>query len=239
MTHDRRIVSIVVISTTPFTGLETSMNIGGVITPIELYQPVTGMGGLWQNRKIANYMGIPITASQERKANYGVSDLQQFIPWSRWNTGPSISMLDYSSNSLLDMLAGNSVAAIAAPVIATPTATAGSLRISWSLNVNYSHAAPYSFFEANWVELLKVASGNTNATSISLGNMSADPSSGHLKAFVVKSYPAIINQSIQFNTLRFVKTTPEAIPTGAYIWPATITNSDGSTVTVNLTVNIV
>lgn len=234
VTQDKRVLGIVVITTTPFVGNETSVVIGSGTYPLQQYNPIAGLGGLWQERPNIAYMGIPISPTQERQGNFGIQSLMSYIPRYRWQQQPGISRVDYTTNSLIDMLTGNIVPALVAPVIVPPAATAGTLRITWSLNFNYT--PQFSFFEANWVQLLQVASGNLDAVSISVGAPSADPSAGHLKVFVVGSYPVIINQSVLFSTLRFVKTTPEPIPAGTYTWPAVILNSDGSTVTVDITV---
>lgn len=114
------------------------------------------------------------------------------------------------------------------------TASNGSVSVEWALNFNYN--SEYAFFDANWVTLLNAKASDSKAVSITLGSPTSDPSNGLVKAFVVSGYPAIINDTVQLNTLRFVKITEEPIPAGSYTWPATISNADGSTVSVTLTV---
>ena len=204
--------------------------------PLKLYSPRAKLWLAPQDQPTVNYMGVPITPTQERQSNYGPSWLQPFIPYTKWRQSPGFARYDWKGNALQEMLQGQSVDAIVVPTPATPTASNGALDITWSVDFNKS--AQFSFFEANWVALFQVQSGNTNAASIVVGNPTTDPSAGMIKVFVTQSYPQIINQSVLFNTIRFVKITEDVVPTGNYVWPATITNSDGSTVTVTLTVTV-
>lgn len=205
--------------------------------PIALFQPRVPVILDPQVQRPIKYMGATVTQTQERTGIVGPAWLQPFIPATRWNMAPGFSRYDWKGNALTQMLEGSLVDVISAPVAATPTAVNGSLEITWT--VGFGESNQMSFFEANWVSLFQAKSGNTNAVSISVGAPTLDPSGGHLKVFVVQSYPAIVNQSVLYNTLRFVKTVAESIPSGTYTWPATISNSDGSTVAVTLTVTSV
>lgn len=208
---------------------------GGIT--IKLYSPKANLGLPPQDQLSVNYMGIPVTLTQERQGNYGPSWLQPFIPYTRWRQQPGFARYDWKGNSLVELLQGQPVDAITTPSTGTTTAVDGTLTIVWS--VDFNTGDQYAFFDANWVSLFSASSGNTNAASISIGNPTQDPSGGMIKLFLLNVYPVIVNQSILFNTIRFVKITNDNIPAGTYIWPAVISNTDDSTVNVTLTVTVV
>jgi hypothetical protein len=140
------------------------------------------------------------------------------------------------SNFLFQLATGVQVPSttIVAPPLATPTASNATL--SWVTKVQFSNAQATSFFDVNWVEALSASSGNYEPVSASIGA----PSGGiatYVRAFVVQS-PSAVGRfgGVQYNVMRFIRVTSDPVPAGTYVYPITITNTDGNTVTVNLSV---
>ena len=240
-TQDGRILGMLPITTTAFTGNETSKEVtGGGVYPVSLVTPTRVSHNLSPNNLPVSYMAITVTPTQERTMYQSFDFMASFIPMSKWAMQPGFSFKTNTSNALLSMISGKSVSAIVVPSPATVTASNGSVGINWSAAM--SSAGLASFVDVNWVSLLNVQTGNTNAASINPGAIDTglgDPSNGKVALYVVSSNPEIVNQSVLMSTLRFVKLVPGGIPVGAYKWSnAVVTNTDGSTATVCVTLNV-
>lgn len=233
ITDDNRILGLVSIPNTVFTGLETSMSINGVATPLRNVVPQrANISGVQH----PNYMAITVTPSQERSNFQSASWLASFLPYGKWNQQLGISVMVNKETTLLQMLRGVNLSGAASVVLTPPTASNGVHTVEWGSDVNWGEFT-HPFIEVNWAALMSVNTGNTSPASISLGAMTSDPSTGKVRVFVVQSDAPVVNEGVLMNTLRFIKLTEGALPKGAYVWPATITNTDGSTATATFTLN--
>ena len=158
ITDDNRILGVVGIPNTAFTGAETSMSINGVVTPIrEVVPHRANIEGLQQN----SYMAVSVTPSQERSNFQSASWLASFIPYGKWNQQLGFSANVEKETTLLQLLRGVNLSGPTSVVIVPPTASNGTLKVEWATEVNWGeHAHP--FVEVNWALLMGVQSGNTS-----------------------------------------------------------------------------
>lgn len=347
-TQDSRILGIIPIGTTVFSGSETSIVIGAGTFPLAEILPVRVSADVVQNNSSTGYMALTVTPSEERGSYQSFSFMEQQIPFSRWVLAGGIIYNDVRDNPMQRMLRGNAVNAIMVPVPAAVSAVSGVVSVAWA--TTFGTAEQFSFFEQNWVSLMQATSGNANAVTLNIGapavpTVLATPtvaagvgsttggtlaantyyvrivavdafgakttgspvstivtttgatssvaytwaavpnavsyevwygtapgvqgnfyataatsftlvasagtagtippanttgtlgvtSAGRVGLYVVTSNPQIVNASISMNTVRFVKLTRNTIPAGSYVWNCTVTNTDGSTTPVRLT----
>ena len=232
ITQDRRILGVLPIPTTTFDGTETTMQVIGVATPIALQQP-----------EVANVVGVPhpaymavvVTPEQERSNFQSAMWLSSFIPYGKWNTQLGMSYMVERGTTLLQMLKGVNLSNVSSPASSVVTVADGESEVAWATEVNMT--GNNAFIEVNWAVLMTAKSGNASPAAIALGDMTSDPSGGLVKAFVVQSDAPVVNDAPMMNTLRFIKLTDSPVPKGSYVWPATVTNTDGSTAHATFTLN--
>lgn len=347
-----RILGIIPIATTSFTGEETSFVVNGGTFTIAQQTPVRVSADVNQNNLSTPYMALMVTAAQERGSYQSFDFLEQQVPVQRWSLTPGGGVFkEARTTPLFGMLRGNTVTAIVVPTPAVVSAISGTVTVAWATEM--ASAPQFSFFEQNWVTLLQANSGNTNAANLTIGSSlvpvvlpnptaatgvgssvggtlaaatyytkvvaidafgaktSASPesvgvatlgttssiaytwtavpgavsyqlwygtsagtqasfftsttnsftlvstagtagtistandtgtfvkaSAGKIALYVVTSSPQIVNNSISLNTVRFVKVSVAAIPAGNYLWNCTVSNTDGSTTPVILTLTV-
>lgn len=231
ITDDNRILGLVGIPNTTFTGSETTLSVNSVTQPLRHVVPQrANISGVQQ----PSYMAIAVTPSQERSNFQSASWLASFLPYGKWNNQLGISANVEKETTLLQMLRGVNLSGTSSVVVVPPTASNGTHTVEWSSDVNWGEYS-HTFIEVNWAALMNVNSGNVAPAAISLGAMTTDPSNGNVRAFVVQSGAPVVNGGVLMNTLRFIKLSEEGLPKGDYVWPATITNTDGATVSATFT----
>lgn len=232
LTPDRRVVGILAIPVTTFSGTETTMLVAGVDTPIALITP--GRPNPVNNQQ-PSYMAATITASQDRNNFQSPVWLASFIPYGKWNIQLGVSFMVERETTLLQMLRGVNLSGMSSAVPPVVTIQSGVVNVDWEVNVNLTGNNP--FIEVNWVVLLTEKAPKVIPESIAIDTVVVDPSGGLVKAFVVQAGSPVVNDVPLMNTLRFAKLTDSPVPKGSYIWSAVITNTDGSTSTAKFTVN--
>lgn len=234
ITPDNRILGILPIVTTVFTGNETTFA-GNSLIAVS-YQQVSMP--TWQENKVIQYMAIPVSPSLERQFQKP-GQINQYAAYTFWQNSPGFSFLDYRGNSLLTMLQGTQITATYVPPVAVaPTVTAGVT--SYALSADFRLTPTCTFFDINWVAMVSAVSGNSDYASITVGKPTTDPSLGNLRAYVIATSPVLATlNSIAMNTVRFVKVVEGPIPAGAYVYPVTITNTSGLTTSTTITVNVI
>lgn len=233
ITNDNRILGVTTIPQTTFDGTETSLTIQGNDTPIKLIVPHAGNNSADTLQPM--YMAITVTPSQERDNFQSAFWLASFIPYSKWNTQLGFAANINLETNLIRLLRGVNLGGTPAPSTPAVTVSNGAADVNWAIEVNMGEQ--HAFVEVNWVMTMNVNSNNQSPASISLGTMTADPSNGEVLAFVVQSNAPIMNDGVLMNTIRFVKISENPIPKGAYVWPAIVTNTDGSSATATFTLN--
>jgi hypothetical protein len=223
ITQDNRIIGVLPIPVTTFNGTETSMVVAGVNTPLALVTPrVSNVVGTPQPA----YMAATITPSQERSNFQSAYWLASFIPYGKWNTQLGMSYMVERETTLLQLLRGVNLSSVSSPAVTVVTASNALVEVNWATEVNMT--GNNAFIEVNWAVLMTAQSGNASPAYITLDTMTSDPSGGLVKAFVVQSDAPVVNDGVMLNTLRFIKMTNSPVPKGSYVWPAVITNTDGS-----------
>lgn len=161
------VLGIIPITTTLFTGAETSFVIGTGTYTIKQITPVRVSADINQNNSTAPYMALLATATEARTI-YGSFDfLDQQTPYHRWALSPGATAKESRNNPLLHLLRGTAVPGIVTPTPAVVSAVNGIATISWATDLG--GAPQFSFFEQNWVSLLAAVSGNVNSASINIG----------------------------------------------------------------------
>lgn len=346
-----RILGIIPISTTSFSGSETSFVVNGGTYTIAEQKPTRISADINQNNLNTPYMALMVTGAQERGSYQSFDFLEQQIPVQRWTLSHGNTSKEIRNTPLFSMLRGNTVGAIVIPTPAVVSAVSAAVTISWATDL--ANTPQFSFSEQNWVTLLQANSGNANAASLTIGSAatpvvlanptaavgvgsttggalaaatyytkvvavdafgartSASPesvgvvttgttssivytwspvpgavsyqlwygtvlgtqsaffttsntsftltstagtagvipasnttgtvgrsSAGKIALYVVTSNPQIVNSSISLNSVRFVKLTAASILAGSYSWNAVVSNTDGSTLPVVLSLTI-
>lgn len=132
-----------------------------------------------------------------------------------------------------------------APALNVPVAysapTGGNIARVWSANAPFSNAPLASFIDINWQQEAQASVSPFVPLTVDIGSPSADPGVGKaLRAMLVTSVtPTLLNNVAAYSTIRVVRVTHSAVPTGVYTWPLTMTNAGGQSITVNLNVTVV
>ena len=251
ITRSNQVLGMLAIPSTNFTGNETTINVGGSLVEGELvggvnyplrrvrYQQVSAP--IWQDNKQIDYMAVDVPYEDTRNGIYGSTEfLEQTyaMPFS-WKTSPGFARYDYTDNFIFAFLQASSTNFIPVPVPPVdPEPGEENPVILKHLSTELTNAPLCSFFEVNWFELFEIESGNLDVASIVVLPPTDDPSNtGALKVFNVQSNPVLATQnSIMFNTLRFVKTAN--LPVGDYVYPVEFRNTSGLVSSGTLTVTV-
>lgn len=236
MLYENMVQATLPITTTTFTGAETSILVGGVTYPLKRYT-YRSLQDDWNDltNPPVDYMGVPLGASDSR-VNYADSLLRldnQVEGLHDWKCCHGHARYDVTYGPLLMMLRAKGMDYIASPVVPPIGASNGSF--NWYVNHPFANLSKFAFLDFNWVEHLEVESGNIQPASVSIGAPTADPGAGlHIKLMLVQHNPEIINNAPLYSTLRFIKITAGVAAAGTYTWPLTITNTDGATVSATV-----
>lgn len=254
---DKRVLGAVPITSTNFTGSETSFTetttsktytTTSVTVPYTYADPArAGVNRL----SSATYVAVSVTTSQANAGMHVVKtavpnmiEAIELVPQKFWvQANGFVTELGFLanggsfSNFLFQLATGTQVPSttIVAPTPPSPTASAATL--SWVTKVQFSNAQATSFFDVNWVESLAASGNNYEPVSASIGTPSPGTIATYVRGFVVQSPTAVGRYGgVQYNVMRFVRVTSDPVPAGTYVYPITITNTEGNTITVNLSV---
>lgn len=229
-----------VIAPTLFTGAETDFTIGNAVYPMQRITYKYVKNDAWNDLtdEPVDFMGIVLDASDDRMTYADnvmwLGDLVEGIH--QWKCLQGINRYDVTYGNLMLMLNAKGAWSANTPSPGVPAISVTNASMNWNVNADMSMAPKFSFLDFNWVDALKATSGNLSPAKITIGTPSADPGSGlHIKLMVTQSAPEVINNGLLFSTLRFVKITAGQATAGTYVWPITITNTDGSTDTATMT----
>ena len=103
ITNDNRILGMMPIPKTTFTGSETSVSLQNVATPIRFVSPsIANIVGLIQ----PVYVAISVTPTQERENFKSAVWLASFIPYSKWNNQLGLAQNLTLETTLIQLLRG-------------------------------------------------------------------------------------------------------------------------------------
>ena len=251
MTPDRRILSVVAISLTTFAGTETAVTgTNGIVYPLTriTYTPNRSYqaqipANVWNSPATyvptqMDFMATQITLTQYRQQNWGdMSRLLNVITYNPpWYAGvyQQQNVNGVTAADLSYFLMGGEKTALFSP--SNPSAPSGSnVTQNWYANSPFTNASSAQFIDIPWESL----SGLTlpqNLASATIGNLSADPSSGTALKAVMVTPVNVVNATAAYSTMRIVKITSGAVPTGTYTWPVTLTDVYGQTSTFNVSI---
>lgn len=242
LTTDKRVLGLVPITSTNFTGAETTFTISGRVYPLQRVLYTSLIGSKTQNEGTAvDYMAISVSLSQERTefANHGyissqVAAQERDARW--WRNAPGHSLKTRYTGTLVAFILKGTAINSPDPV---PMGGGGSnASVNFSVNSPFSNVAQAEFIDLNWQQLLGVdVSPASSPASVSIGTASADPGSGNmLRAYVVQQGLQVVNNTASYSTIRIIKVFAGPVTAGTYTWPLTVTRVDGTTVVLNLSV---
>jgi len=228
------LLGLVAITTTTFTGVETSFDLDGVARPLRknIINPEFNAGTPF-------YMSALFSADQVRNFSYrnitGYIPMAAFYVSPRWRQPQGIVANDFlqdQSGVFFFLRTGLDVSntTIAAPV--APTGTAGT--VNWKLTTMFMGAPACTFTDVNWVTALSLDFHDIVPGSISIGTPTPNIIQNFVKAYVIQT-PAIHGSTVVYNTLRFVKVTPTDPAPGNYVYPCVVTAANGQTLNIDLT----
>lgn len=230
MSYDGRVLGLVPIEETSFVGDEVDFVVPDVTGAVALasYVPALAPAG-----STVSFMCVRLTREEELTQNW-FNGTQSFIPFSRWVVAPGFAHQRNLTSYLLQFLKGE---AMSGQVITVPPEFSAEDGV-YTIQVEglIANLQGCAFFDFNWVSLLNVETGNDDSATIMLGTPEGGVPEG--VALTVVQSAALLNNSRNMNTLRFIKTSEAPIPAGNYSWPATVTNTSGHSVDVTITIVI-
>ena len=220
ITNDGRILGMVPIPKTTFTGTEESVTVNGFEIPVRFVRT-----------SVAEYIAASVTPQQERSNFQNSSWLASFVPYGWWHNQLGMAVKVERETPFVQMLRGINVkgATYSATVPKPSSQQGGAYAAEWVSCATLLGPAN-TFSDLIWPPQFTGIFEGEVPTSITLGRLVADPSngSGGLKIFLIQSGIPILNSEAQFDTVRFVKTANGTLPFGKYSWEAIVTASSGN-----------
>lgn len=250
--QDNRVFGIIAITPTTFTGSEDEftiqVNSSDVVLPIKrvTYDSYTGakqpsylpgQGRVMAPRSM-DYMAVDVEASLARTQYQDHGRLLAYISdFTAWRQPPYAAFKIQNRGELLHFLDGAKIAT----VYPTPQTVSGSnIAVTWNISAEFVNVPSALFIDVNWQQEAAASLAPFQPLTVTIGAASADPGAGAaLRPFIVMNSPAVVGDVVSYSTIRIVRVNPNiAVPTGVYTWPLTLTNKDGNTATVNLTLTV-
>lgn len=219
-----------------YVGTETSVTIGGVVYPTHKVSYTPRAGAKQNIQQPMEFLAITVDRTEWARnyRNRGADVLNQYVGLKQWFSGPMVQYKQELIGELDFFLRGWDKTAVTAPVI--PAAPSGNaVSVSWSANSPFANQPFCPFFDIPF-EVLGSVTQQDRILKISVGAPSADPGNGlALKAMI--AFPANMgNPGGVYGQVRVVRITREAVPTGSYVWPVTVTDVDNQSTTINVSV---
>lgn len=246
--ESNEILGLVPITTTSFSGLETSFG-GFTIYRNEVPSTKTISTPNLLNRASNTYMAIPISSTDRRQGKYRQIDsiilIEDLYQKNRvWRCLPGLvtdgAMAGGPLSSALTSFPMGGPVLPPTPVIppvVPPTGTTSTK--TFQLRAPFVDAPECSFIEINWVEQLSVKSGNNDPAYVEI---LTQPSAlnGLLKMYIMQNAGiAGASRGVLNNTLRLIKISTNPVPVGTYTFVLRIHNTDGLYVDINLDINTI
>lgn len=236
MLPDNRVIGVVPIAPTTYTGDETMAFVAarGYTIRRVTYKPIPRSNALAE----MDFMAIDMDFTEYR-SSWGDGRLSRLldplVTDARWLMGNVVQFKRELQGDLDYWLSGQDKGAMAAVII--PSAPTGNaVSATWQANAPFSNAPKCQFIEVPWQTLGAITSPE-NIVSVAIGTASADPGAGHsLKAMVVQP-TNIAGATGVYTSIRVLRLDPAGeVPTGTYTWPLTITDKFNQTTTINVSV---
>jgi hypothetical protein len=230
---------MVAISSTPFDGDETTIDIGGQTYSLVKNEPVST-----QNPALQWHMALTMTYDQFRKENYksipGFIPLNDILPgqwWTSTNLGAyKHEQLGALINGLLFSFGGNFTVIVEDDPVVDDSAAA----YSWTASVPFANYPQCSFFDLNWVEAVQLDNDEGAPVNLVITDVTdeLDAPQSKLKAVVVIKGQPELNRAT-YNTIRLVKMPLAIVEAGEeYKIKATIYGQNGFQEDVEILVTI-
>ena len=250
--QDNRVFGIIAITPTTFTGAEDELtiqvNASDVVLPLKrmTYESYTGakratwkpgIGRVVESRAM-DYMAVDVDASLARGQYQDHGRLLAYISdFTAWRQPPYAAFKIENRGELLHFLNG---AKIATAYPTPQTVTGSNIALSWNISAEFVNVPSATFIDVNWQQEAAASLAPFQPLTVTIGAATSDPGAGAaLRPFIVMNNPAVVGDVVSYSTIRIVKVNPNiAVPTGVYTWPLTLTNKDGNTATVNLTLTV-
>lgn len=232
ITADNRILATIAIPLTTFEGTETHIKVGTTVYPLvrKTYTVVPS----WS--RTMDYMATTIDRTTELTQNWVDKSrlLTPLLGQPKWYAGRVQQLNEFSGADLTYFMTG--AVKTAAFTFVPPTVPGGSnVSQTWYANSPFSNTPDCQFVDVNWQALAGVTNPQ-NLQTVTLGSPSADPGSGTALKAVVVTPVNVVNAGAAFTTIRVVRITRGAIPSGTYTWPLTLLDIYGQTSTLNISV---
>lgn len=239
MLPDNRVVGVVPVTSTTYTGGETSITVGPNTYPVRrvTYKPIPRSNP----QATMDFMAINLGFTEYR-ASWGDGRLSRLvdplITNARWLMGNVVQFKREDQGDLDYWLSGHDKTAMATVVI-PPAPTGNAVSATWQANAPFSNAPKCQFIEVPWQTLGSITSPE-NIVSVAIGTASADPGAGAaLKAMVVQPVNMAGATGV-YTSIRVLRLDPVGeVPTGTYTWPVSLTDKYNQTTTINVSVVVV
>lgn len=239
LTKGGRAVGLFAITPTAFAGTETTFTLSvGAAVPIMKITPSNQQPFL---TRLPFYMAAVFNTVDEFnerwKSNSEFIPIDWVLPQTNWlqaTVGPDY--LKSTPGILLNALMfGNSTSISVSTTTSAPTVTTPA-SLAWTANAPFSSQNGIRFVDFNWVSAFAASFPTLEPAYIQI---TTNPGTNDVKAFVVQSGNQAANAGITQNTIRIVKVLQRAIATGVKAFTFTIYDRKGNAtaVTLNLTVS--
>lgn len=239
-TRLKSVLGMVPITTTDFSGEETSFSIPPGNYTLVKWEP-------WTSRDVGRpwFMAIAPSYLETRNGSFasvvGFMPLSDMLPGQWWQSaavGPQkIDVLGSLIQALLDGFGTVTTVTVTPPTVSTPTSSS----FVWSASAPFANQPQSTFIDLNWVEAVGLSGvKDKNPTSLTITSVTdgADAAQSKVRAILVISGQPALNRAT-YNTVRVVRMPNQIVNAGdTFKINGVISGQSGWTanVTINITV---
>ena len=230
------VVGVVGITSTAYTGNETSVTLSG--KAYDLIKIEHNAGRTDSFFYMAVQMEHGAYSRKEYSAIAGFIPIAGFLVPNKWITpqGNAIDHLLKDQAGVMTFLkSGGSVVSLTPPVLTQPSASNGAF--TWNLTGSFIGRPMCSFIDIDWVNALNASSGDYEPSAISVGTPSPGSITDFIRAYIVQM-PGVQGTRITYRNIRFVKISAVDPTPGVYTYPCVISTHGAPDVQVNLLLTV-
>lgn len=201
----KQLHGMVAVSSTNFTGAETTFTIGGHAYPVAKYTPT-----VTQDTMRPWYMALTMTYNQVVQEDYksipGFIPIDDVLPGQWWTSSSIGAQKREDLGALINGLVYSFGGQFSVVVPAEPDFGDNPMDMVWVASVPFANQPQCTFFDFNWVEaldLLNPKASPVNAVIQSVTDGNDDPQNKVGAVVVMKGQPAL--NVAAYNTIRLVR----------------------------------
>lgn len=241
-TRTKTLKGMVAIAPTDFVGTEDQFTVGGVVYPIEKYEPVVSI-----SRQVRRpwYMALTMTYLEFKQEAYrgvpGYIGLDDVMPGQWWQATGAVEYKRETLGALIDGLIygfGSNVSVTPTP---PPTVDDSAATFTWVASIPFANQPQATFFDINWVEAVRVNNTEGSPVYITIDSVTTGAAAAQdkIRAIVVVSGQPALNRAT-YNTIRVVRMPGQTVVAGeTFVINGTVRGQDGYSAAVELNLTII